>query len=126
MSTLFRILLVLVSAATFFHVCLKCGRAQMKSQDAVPIILFALAILLISIFPQIVFRISKLLSIESPSNCVYLIIIFCLMLMAFSQATKISRLENKLTLLTQRIAIEQKLKEDSTADSGEKEFSISH
>ena len=49
---------------------------------------------------------------QSPINCVFLLVIFALMIKLFMQTIEHSQLEDKLKQLTQRLAIEEKLREE--------------
>ena len=106
MSVTLRILLVVVSVFTFVYMIRKIGKSQMQIRNSVPIILFALVLVIISIFPVIVTWLAQLIGVESPANLVFLVIIFSLLMMVFAQSVKLSVLENKLTKLAQRYAID--------------------
>lgn len=107
MSVTLRILLVAVSFLTFVYMIRKIGKSQMQIRNSVPIILFSLVLVIISIFPGIVTWLAKLIGVESPANLVFLGIIFGLLMMVFAQSVKLSLLENKLTKLAQRYAIDR-------------------
>lgn len=66
--------------------------------------------LLLALFPQISFAMSKLLGIESPVNLVFLFLILLLLLLTFKQTIRISELEVKIRELTQDITIERNKK----------------
>jgi hypothetical protein len=72
-------------------------------------VLFSILLVLFAALPGVVGAIAELLGFESASNFVFLTIIFLLVLRLFSVTLKLSRLNQQITDLTQRLAILQKL-----------------
>lgn len=106
MTLTLRIILVVVSFSTFIYVMRRINKSQMQINDSVYWILFAFVLLLLSIFPQIVDVLKNVLGIASTVNCIFLIIIFLLIMKIFSLSIKVSQLENKIYGLTQRYAVD--------------------
>ena len=107
MSITLRVVLIVVSVITFLYVMRRINKSQMQIGDSIYWILFSMVLVILSIFPQIVDWIKQILGIASTVNCIFLVIIFLLLMKIFSMSIKISQLENKLTGLTQRYAIDQ-------------------
>ena len=107
-----RILLFLGSVAVFIVIsyCIRKRRIQLK--DGVFWIIFSFLLILISIFPVLAVWASSILGIQSPSNCVFLILIFLLGCHQFFLTIRISRLEIKNNQLVQNIAIYRKLEDE--------------
>ena len=107
-----RILLFLGSVAVFLVIsyCIRKRRIQLK--DGVFWIIFSFLLILISIFPILAVWASSILGIQSPSNCVFLILIFLLGCHQFFLTIRISRLEIKNNQLVQNIAIYRKLEDE--------------
>ena len=107
-----RILLFLGSVAVFLVIsyCIRKRRIQLK--DGVFWIIFSFLLILISIFPVLAVCASSILGIQSPSNCVFLILIFLLGCHQFFLTIRISRLEIKYNQLVQNIAIYRKLEDE--------------
>lgn len=107
-----RILLFLGSVAVFLVIsyCIRKRRIQLK--DGVFWIIFSFLLILISIFPVLAVWASSILGIQSPSNCVFLILIFLLGCHQFFLTIRISRLEIKYNQLVQNIAIYRKLEDE--------------
>ena len=107
-----RILLFLGSVAVFLVIsyCIRKRRIQLK--DGVFWIIFSFHLILISIFPVLAVWASSILGIQSPSNCVFLILIFLLGCHQFFLTIRISRLEIKNNQLVQNIAIYRKLEDE--------------
>lgn len=107
-----RILLFLGSVAVFLVIsyCIRKRRIQLK--DGVFWIIFSFLLILISIFPVLAVWASSILGIQSPSNCVFLILIFLLGCHQFFLTIRVSRLEIKNNQLVQNIAIYRKLEDE--------------
>ena len=104
-----RALLFLGSVAVFLVIsyCIRKRRIQLK--DGVFWIIFSFLLILISIFPVLAVWASRLIGIQSPANCVFLIMIFLLGCHQFILTIRISRLEMKNSQLIQRVAIQKVL-----------------
>lgn len=75
-------------------------------------IIFAGLLILISLFPQIIYGLAAFFGVESPVNLVFIFIIFILLLKLFMMTIELSQLENKVKELIQQIAIKEKEHED--------------
>ena len=67
----------------------------------------AAALLLVALFPGIVYRLCVLFGVETPSNLVYLCGIVLLLLIAFYQTLLISDLSGRVNRLTQIVSLEK-------------------
>ena len=107
-----RILLFLgsVVAFTIISQCIRKRRIQLK--DGIFWVAFGFLLILVSVFPVLAIWASSLLGIQSPSNCVFLILIFLLGCHQFFLTIRISRLEIKNNQLVQNIAIYRKLEDE--------------
>jgi hypothetical protein len=65
----------------------------------------AFLLALFGIFPQIAYWISNLLGIQSPANCVFMIIIALLIEKVFSLSIKLSQVEEKMEIMAAELAI---------------------
>ncbi|MBQ2404921.1 MAG: DUF2304 domain-containing protein, partial [Lachnospiraceae bacterium] len=74
-------------------------------------------LIVFSVFPQIVFKMSELVGTQSPSNFIFLFIIFVLIVRMFQMSTKISQLESKLKDLVARIAIDENLRNEKKEET---------
>lgn len=108
-----RILLFLGSLAVFTVIsyCIRKRRIQLK--DGVFWIVFSFMLVLISIFPVLAVWAAKLIGIQSPANCVFLIMIFLLGCHQFVLTLRISQLEMKNSQLIQSVAIQKALSEEA-------------
>ena len=107
-----RILLFLGSVVVFtiISLCIRKRRIQLKG--GIFWIAFGFLLILVSVFPVLALWASSILGIQSPSNCVFLILIFLLGCHQFFLTIRISRLEIKNNQLVQNIAIYRKLEDE--------------
>lgn len=114
MPIILRITLLAVSLITAVFVFGKIRKSQFAVADTLYWIFFCLMLLLISVFPQIIYAAAHILNIESPANLIFTVIIFLLLVKLFLLSLKISSLETKLTRLIQSCAIERKEKNENS------------
>lgn len=107
-----RIFLIVGSILFFVFLLRTVKKAKLNIDVATLWIVFALAIVLIAIFPEVVYFFTNLIGIESPTNAIYLVIIFIMLVMIFCLFMKVSNLEIKINRLTETIAIEKKKKNE--------------
>ncbi|MDE5781048.1 MAG: DUF2304 domain-containing protein [Lachnospiraceae bacterium] len=114
MTTIFRIVLLVVSLCTMVFMLKRIRYAKIQIEDSLFWILFSLMVILLAIFPSIADFMSGVIGIYSTTNFIFLFFIFILLIREFSMTIKISQLENKIKELTQAIAIK-------SADNNKKE-----
>lgn len=112
LSLSFRIFLFIGSVAVFIVIsrCIRKKRIQMK--DGIFWIIFGFLLILVSAFPKLAVWASKVIGVQSPSNCVFLIVIFWLGCHQFYLTIKMSQLDMKNKKLTQDVAIQRTLEEE--------------
>lgn len=108
MTIALRLCLILVSIVTLLYMMRKIKQSKLQIEYAVFWIIFAIVLVLISIFPQPLIWIAGLLGVTSPSNLVFVIFIFVLLLKIFMMTIELSVLENRVKELIQQIAIKDK------------------
>ncbi len=99
------IILVFGSVITFLFIIRLIRKSSIRIEDTFFWIIFSFILILISLFPKIIYIISDKLGFQSPVNLVYLIIIFILIVHQFFMSLKISRLTIKQKELVQAMAI---------------------
>ena len=98
--------LLFIGSVTVFTIISQCIRKkQIQLKDGIFWILFSFLLILISVFPVLAVWASRILGIQSPSNCVFLILIFLLGCHQFFLTIRISQLEMKINRLIQSVAI---------------------
>ncbi|WP_165062555.1 DUF2304 domain-containing protein [Adlercreutzia sp. ZJ154] len=103
------IALILGAVLTLCYMLRKIRKSQLQTSDAIFWFVFAVCLVIIAIFPQIVFFLSDLLGIQSPSNFVFLCVVAVLLLREFIQTAEIARLKEKMAQLAQTDALNKKL-----------------
>lgn len=116
MTTVLRIVLIVVSVLTTFMIMKKIQRSQMRIEDSIFWIGFSFMLIVFSVFPQIVFVMSDLSGTQTPVNFIFTFIIFVLIVKMFSMTMRISQLETKLRDLVERLAIEENLRQTAAQD----------
>lgn len=105
------IALIVASVVTAIFVLRKIKKSQFKIGDTLYWLLFCVLLLVMSIFPSVIFWISDLIGFESPSNFIFVAIIFLLLVKIFLLDARVSKNEEKLTKLSQKYAIDNEKKE---------------
>lgn len=103
-----RAFLILGSIITFFFVVQYIRKSRVRIEDTLFWVLFSGMLIFVSIFPEFVSFFSKLLKIQSPSNLVFMLIIFVLIVSQFYLTMKVSQLQIKLKELVQQVALNEK------------------
>lgn len=116
MSSSIRVLLILGSLLTVIYLLSRIRKSKMQIEDSLFWLAFSGVLIVISIFPEIPFWCSRLLGFEAPINFVYLVIIFLLILKLFYMSIKISQMDNRIRILTQRVALNQEALEHDKLD----------
>ena len=126
MTTMLRVVLVIVSVLTTWMIMRKIRTSQMRIEDSIFWIGFFFMLILFSVCPQIVYWMSDLSGTQTPVNFIFTFIIFVLIVRMFRMTVKISQLETRLRDLVERLAIEENLKQprkeaNQQAQDGEKD-----
>ena len=112
LSWSFRIPLLLGSGAVFGIISRCIRKRKMQMRDGIFWIVVSFLLILVSVFPVLAVWASRLLGIQSPSNCVFFLIIFLLGGHQFHLTIRISQLDMKNIKLTQHVAIQKTLEEE--------------
>lgn len=112
MTMTLRIVLILVSVATFLQMMRKIRQSKVQIESAIFWIMLALVLVVFSIFPAVADFIAHCLGIYSTANFLFLFAIFILIVKVFYMTIHISQLETKIKDLVQQMALEEKARED--------------
>lgn len=112
MTMTLRAALILVSLGTCTLIIRKIRQSKMQIENAVFWILLSLVLVVYSLFPQVADFCSRILGIYATSNFLFLFAIFVLIVKVFYMSIHISQLESKITELVQKIALEEKRREE--------------
>ena len=108
MSIAIRICLITVSILVFILMMRRIRKEKILISDAVFWIIFSAALLILSIFPKIIIFAANLLGFVSPTNLVFILIIFVLLLKMFFMSLHISHTDCQLRQTVQALAITEK------------------
>lgn len=112
LSWSFRLLLFIVSVVVFCIISNCIRKKQIQMKDGIFWVVFSFILILVSVFPILAVWASRIIGVQSPSNCVFLIIIFVLACHQFYLTIKISQLSMKNSKLIQNIAIHRTLENE--------------
>ena len=110
-QTVLRICLILGALVTAGYVLRRVRQARVQIEDTIYWLALSAVLLLVALFPGIAYWASGLLGFVSPINCVYLIIIFLLLARQFMLSIRVSQLDSRLRVLTERVALNQQEQE---------------
>ena len=121
MSDTLKALLVVASILTVAWILRKIRKNKVKMEDAIFWIFFAAILLLLAIFPEISYKLCQIFGIMSPSNLVFLVIIFLLVEKIFTLSIIVSQLEDKIGVLSAEVALRSKAENRKIDKVDEKE-----
>jgi hypothetical protein len=102
-----QIILLAGCIATFFFLIRRIQRAHMQISDSIFWIGLSILLLILALIPDQVDALARMCGVADPTNFVFLIVIFLLLVKLFSVAVKMSRLETRLNSLIQHVAISE-------------------
>lgn len=105
------IILIIACVVTLFFVIRKIKKSQFKIGDTLYWLLFCLLLLAMGIFPKAVSWVSDIIGFESPSNFIFVAIIFLLLVKIFLLDARLAKVEDKLCKFAQKYAIDNETKE---------------
>ena len=121
MSDTLKALLVVASILTVAWILRKIRKNKVKMEDAIFWIFFAGILLLLAIFPEISYELCRIFGIMSPSNLVFLVIIFLFVEKIFTLSIIVSQLEDKIGVLSAEVALRSKAENKKIDKVDEKE-----
>lgn len=105
MSTTLRAILILASIVTVIWILRQIRKFKVKMEDAIFWVFFAAVLLVLAVFPEVSFKLSNLLGFMSPSNLVFIVVIFLLVEKIFTLSIIVSQLEDKVSVLSAEVAL---------------------
>lgn len=120
MSPVFQGLLIFGAVLMTYYILKRIRQSKLQIEYSIFWIVFAGILLVFSIFPFLVAMLTRAIGMELPVNFIFLFFIFILILKAFFQTIETSALENKVRNLTQRLAIEEKDRQEELAQMKQK------
>ena len=111
MSVQLRIVLILGAVTTMVAMLRQIRKKKVQIDSTIFWILFSFLLVLIALFPDIVYIFSRLLGVISPANLVMAGIILILIIKMFLMTLEISELKEKIRELSQSIALKKEREE---------------
>ena len=112
MTVIFRVILVIVSILTMALMMRKIRQAKVQIEAALFWVIMALILVVFSLFPAVADACAHLLGIYSTPNFLFLFMIFLLIVKVFGMTLQMSQMESRQKELVQRIALDQKDREE--------------
>ena len=120
-SIAFRIILILGSLCTATFIVKKIRQSKLQIEYSVFWLVFSGILIVLSIFPEIAIYGAKLMGIYAPTNFIFLMVFFLLILKVFLMTIEISNLEYRIKELAQKIAITERIETDEIKRTEKKE-----
>lgn len=102
-----RIFLIFGSVATLLYFISRIRKSKIKINHSIFWMVFGFALLFLALVPDSIFVLSTILGFQSPTNLIYLLVIFLLVVKLFTTTMRLSKLSEQVAALTQEIAIYQ-------------------
>lgn len=124
MSFMLRTLLVTMSVLSLVYIVWRIRHSKVQIEYTLFWIVLSFFMIVMAVFPEIIYWITDKMGMISPANVVYLFIIAVLLLKSFMMTIEISDLEKKVNDLVQQIAINEKenIEKFEHIEYGEKEL----
>lgn len=108
MSPLLRVELVILAVAVLAIVIFAVNRRALQLKYSLLWMAISLVLVVTACFPKIVFAITALVGIATPSNLIFFLAIFGLLGLCFSLSIIVSRQEARLKRIIQLLSIDQR------------------
>ena len=107
MTVILRIILILASVLMLIYMVRKVRKSKVQIERTVFWIVFGIFIIVISIFPKVIYWTASVLGIQSQANLVWITVIFILLVKQFMTTLELSELETKFKNLVEEIALKR-------------------
>lgn len=121
MSVVLRVTLIFVSVLCLIYILRKIRHSKLQIEYALFWIVLSGALVVIAVFPEIVYWITRVMHMISPANVVFLAIISIMLLKIFMMTIELSQLENKVKELVQELALSEKEQQNKMEEIEEKD-----
>lgn len=105
MTILFRVEMFILAIIFFFFVVRSINKNNMSLNRSFGWFITSFVLLLCSLFPEIPNSLSKMLGFETPSNFLFLIAVFLLLILAIQNTIITSKQQNQIKDLIQELSI---------------------
>ncbi len=105
MSGTLRTTLIIGSVLFFVFIINMVRTRKLELKYALIWIITSLSFIIMSVFPEVVFMVARVLEVEVASNALFLCIIFLLLLMVFALTVAVSRQAGRIKRLVQEMGL---------------------
>lgn len=105
MSVTLRIVLMISAFITAVWILRKIYKCKVKLSDAIFWFCMALVLAVISIMPEIAYWFAEMIGVQAPVNFIFLVIIALLLEKVFVLSIMLSKLEDKVNVLSAEVAL---------------------
>lgn len=105
MNLQLQLVFIFSSVITLIYIIRKIRKHKLNIDDSIIWIIWSIFLLVISLFPQLCYSVSKTLGFQSTSNFILTLFTFFLYIILFFQNIQISLLKEKNKELTQKISL---------------------
>lgn len=105
MSVTLRGVMVIAALVTVIWILRKIRKFKVKMEDAIFWTFFAGILVMLAVVPEISFAMSRILGFMSPSNLIFIVVIFLLLEKIFTLSIIVSQLEEKISVLSSEVAL---------------------
>ncbi len=116
MTLLLRSVLIVASVATTLLIMRKIRKEKMMIEDSLFWIGFSSLLIVFSVWPQLVYKMSEMVGTQAPANFIFLFVIFVLIVRMFQMTAKMSQMDARMKDLVAKIAIEENLRRNAEAE----------
>ena len=116
MTTTLRAALIFVSLGTCCLIMRKIRYTTRTRESTIQKMALSLVLVVYSLFPQVADFCSGVLGIYATTNFLFLFAIFVLIVKVFYMSVHISQLESQVKELVQRIALDEKMRQEKEAE----------
>ena len=109
-------ILLIAAVISAWWILLKIRKCKVKMEDAIFWVCFAVILLVMGVFPNFTYWLTRVLGMQSPANLIFLIIIFLLLAKVFTLSIITSQLEDKVTVLSAEVALRSHADERVSAE----------
>lgn len=102
-----RVLLIVVSLLTLLFIAKKVRSSKVRLEDSIFWFCFAILILIVSVFPEIFYLLTRIVGMDAPVHLVFLFFIFVLLVYCFNLGMRVSQADTRIKELTQQLAVEK-------------------
>lgn len=112
MQPMFRAVLIIVSVITMAYMLRKIRQSKLQIEDTMFWVFFSAVLVVFSLFPQAADACARAIGVYSTANFLFVSVIFLLLVKLFGMTLHLSQLESRQKELVQKMALEQKEKEE--------------